>query len=81
MHDTRLLDVVPVSDDDVAALRVEVPEVGAVEAPAAVPPAVLVKHHVVLARHQLLLQREDHASFPRRELVHLANGAIGAIHK
>ena len=62
VHDTRLLDVVPVADDDVAALRVEVPEVGAVEAPAAVPPAVLVQHHVVLARHQLLLQRDGRGS-------------------
>ena len=55
-HDTRLLDVVPVADDDVAALRVEVPEVGAAEALAAVPAAVLVQHHVVLARHQLRAQ-------------------------
>ena len=36
-----LLDVVPVGDDDVAALRVEVPEVCPVEAPAAVPASVL----------------------------------------
>ncbi len=51
---TAALDVVPGRDDDVSALGVFAPEVGAGQALAAVPAAVLVEHHVVLARHQLV---------------------------
>ena len=48
------LNVEPLADDHILAFLEDGPEVGPHEAGPAVPAAVLVDHHVVLAGHQLV---------------------------